>query len=236
MIRVFLVLAVLASLIWLAMWLGRSSPAQRSQSIRAILIYGTAGILLLLVIAGRIHWLFAILGATVPWLQRALFARQAWRMFKSTRKPSAGNTSKVETGYFRMVLNHDSGDLTGQVLHGDFAGQQIESLPLEQLLILLTECRLQDPHSAALLEAYLDRRHGDVWRDQDTSRSSSATASTGPMTRRKAAEILGVAEDVSDDSITEAHRRLIQRLHSDRGGSDYLASLINQARDVLLDD
>ena len=56
------------------------------------------------------------------------------------------------------------------------------------------------------------------------------------MSRREAAEILGVSEDSSPDTITEAHRRLIQRLHSDRGGTDYLASLVNQARDVLLED
>ena len=236
MIRVLLVLAALAGLIWLAAWLNRSSPAQRGQALKLILLYGVAGFLLLLVITGRVHWLFALLGAAIPWLQRALLARQAWRMFKSSRKPAAGNRSKVETSYFRMILDHDTGDLTGGVTRGAFAGRSINDLSLDQLLTLLNECRSTDPQSAALLEAFLDRNHSDTWRNQDRSQGTSPSPPTGPLSRREAAEILGVSEDSSPDTITEAHRRLIQRLHSDRGGTDYLASLVNQARDVLLED
>jgi curved DNA-binding protein CbpA len=56
------------------------------------------------------------------------------------------------------------------------------------------------------------------------------------MDRREAAEILGIEEHSSEKIIKDAHRKLIQKLHSDRGGTDYLASLINQARDILLDN
>ena len=73
-------------------------------------------------------------------------------------------------------------------------------------------------------------------RNQDQSQGVPPSSPTGPMGRSEAAEILGVSEDSSPDTITEAHRRLIQKLHSDRGGTDYLASLVNQARDVLLED
>ena len=236
MIRVLLALAALAGLIWLAAWLNRSSPAQRGQALKLILLYGAAGFLLLAVITGRLHWLFAVLGAAVPWLQRALLARQAWKIFKSDRKPTARNRSKVETSYFLMILDHDTGDLTGEVTRGAFAGRSINDLALDQLLTLLNECRSADPQSAALLEAFLDRNHSDTWRNQDRSQGASPSPPTGPMSRGEAAEILGVSEDSSPDTTTEAHRRLIQKLHSDRGGTDYLASLVNQARDVLLKD
>ena len=236
MIRVLLALAALAGLIWLATWLNRSSPAQRGQALKIILLYGVGGFLLILVITGRIHWLFALIGAAIPWLQRALLARQAWRMFKSNRKPAAGNHSKVETSYFLMILDHDTGDLTGEVTRGEFAGRSINDLSLDELLALLNECRSVDSQSAALLEAFLDRNHSDTWRNQDRSQGASPSPPTGALSRHEAAEILGVSEDSPLDTITEAHRRLIQRLHSDRGGTDYLASLVNQARDVLLED
>ena len=235
MIRILFALAALAGLIWLAGWLNRSSPAQRGQALKLILLYGVGGILLLAVITGRVHWLFALLGAAIPWLQRALMARQVWRIFKSKSKPAAGNRSKVETSYFLMILDHDTGDLTGDVTRGAFSGQSINDLSLDELLTLLNEWRSADPQSAALLEAFLDRNYSDTWRNQDRSQGESPSPPTGPMSRREAAEILGITEDSSPDAITEAHRRLIQRLHSDRGGTDYLASLVNQARDVLLE-
>ncbi len=54
------------------------------------------------------------------------------------------------------------------------------------------------------------------------------------MTREEAALILGVSTNAAKDEIEKAHRKLITRNHPDKGGNDYLAAKINQARDVLL--
>lgn len=54
------------------------------------------------------------------------------------------------------------------------------------------------------------------------------------MTRREAALILGVRERVAMEKIKEAHRRVMVANHPDSGGSDYLASKINEAKDVML--
>lgn len=66
----------------------------------------------------------------------------------------------------------------------------------------------------------------------------SSRRSTGQprMDRDEAYRVLGLEPGASDDEIIAAHKRLMQRLHPDRGGSDLLASRVNAARRRLLDE
>lgn len=78
-----------------------------------------------------------------------------------------------------------------------------------------------------------------LWQKFRGTKSPSAgnaadTPRKGRMTMREAREILGVGADATPQEIHSAHRRLIQKNHPDQGGSEYLASKINEARDVLL--
>nr|WP_294523402.1 DnaJ domain-containing protein [uncultured Rhodopila sp.] len=56
----------------------------------------------------------------------------------------------------------------------------------------------------------------------------------GAMTRKEAYEVLGLHPGASEADIRDAHRRLMRGAHPDAGGSDWLASRVNQARDILL--
>ncbi|WP_373855728.1 DnaJ domain-containing protein [Acidisphaera rubrifaciens] len=54
------------------------------------------------------------------------------------------------------------------------------------------------------------------------------------MTREEAFAVLGLPPGAAPEAIRAAHRRLMRAAHPDSGGSDWIASRINQARDVLL--
>lgn len=50
----------------------------------------------------------------------------------------------------------------------------------------------------------------------------------------QASKIFGFTSPYSEEDVIKRHRELIQKNHPDRGGSDFLAAQINEAKDVLL--
>lgn len=79
---------------------------------------------------------------------------------------------------------------------------------------------------------------GGLWRffvrDDGPGISANAPPNTIPMTREEALEILGLSGNPDPTEIKDAHRKMMLKVHPDQGGSDYFASKLNQARDMLL--
>lgn len=161
--------------------------------------------------------------------------RQAWMGWRTRRRfarpGSQGEASGVETTLLEMRLDLESGTMSGRVREGRFAGRELSNLALPDLVALLTEAQAMDAESVPLLEAWLDRAHPD-WREEAAAPPPSSASAQ--LTRAEALEILGLAEGADEGAIRAAHRRLMQAAHPDRGGSDWLAARVNQARDVLL--
>lgn len=157
------------------------------------------------------------------------FVPLGWPMphFPGGGAPDQTQTSTVRTTWLAMELDHASGEMQGKVLKGVYAGRALADLDRDALLVLHRDAA--DTETARLLEAYLDRRLGPDWRAEQGARRSS-----GAMSRKEALKVLGLAEGASADDIRATHKRLMLQNHPDRGGSDYLASKINEAKDVLL--
>jgi hypothetical protein len=154
-------------------------------------------------------------------------------LFGSRAGRSPGQTSQVRSHFLDMTLDHDSGELTGRILAGPYAGRSLDEFDLAALAAMMTGF---DAESVALLESYLDRRF-PAWRQDaqgDAARGQGGAPSSGKMTSDEAYQILGLQAGATSQEIGRAHRALMKKLHPDQGGSTYLAARVNEAKDTLL--
>lgn len=236
-----IVLAVIAGLYLTFRWIVTQPRKTRLQLLAVIASVTLIG----LAATGRLNWVFAVVGALLPFLRRSLSLlmyaptlRRMYGRFRSSQSkadPSASRGPAIETRFLRITLDDNTGAMDGSVRAGRFSGKQLTELTPGQLLELLAECSREDEASAALLRAYLDRvdGNGSKARDQADTDSNSPGFS-GTMTHREAYDILGLEENAGEEAVIDAHRRLMQKIHPDRGGSTFLAAKINQAKATLL--
>ncbi|MFN0041968.1 MAG: DnaJ domain-containing protein [Alphaproteobacteria bacterium] len=204
-------------------WLAGAEPASVARALRVFAVAAAVLLLAFVVLSGRWGLIPLFLFIGLPWLNRLRAIKRAAR---TRQGPTQGKTSEVETRFLRLTLDHDTGALDGEVRAGSFAGRPLADLALDELHALLVEVA-GDDESVRLIEAYLDREHVG-WRE------GAPANLDGDMGRKEAYRVLGLAPGASEAEIREAHRKLMTRMHPDRGGSDYLAAKINRAKDVLL--
>ena len=218
-------------------WFVRANPKTLVRVAKWAGIALLAAVVIGFAVRGAIWWLLP-LAAAVPLLRRRLRGGLRGWPGMGGAAPSPGRTSDVETQFLKMSLEHDSGTIAGEVLKGRFAGRKLSELAFEDLLSLLRECAAEDPQSASLIEAYLDRVEGKDWRER-ASRAGHAyeapRSGSGRMSREEAYQILGLEPGASGEEVRDAHRRLMLKIHPDQGGSNYLATKINQAKDLILE-
>src|ERR1051326_7209066 len=117
-------LAVLGGLLLLAYLFVNADPARLAHRLKWIGIgVGVAALPALAILTeGRAVFFLAPLIPLLPALRRIR------TMFTGARGPQSGSSSKVETAFVRMSLDHDTGQMTGTVWRGRFAGLRLEEL------------------------------------------------------------------------------------------------------------
>lgn len=195
-------------------------------------------IFLLYRLSGSFLWSWVVFLVPLILRWRGL-VQQISRAAKTASGPAKGQVSSVNTEFLEMNLDHDTGEMSGLVKKGEKKGYRIETLNLNQLLELIEESN-SDAASIQLLERFLDKYFDENWRETYQSSSdryeNNNDYSSDSISRAQALKILGLVEPVTDEQIKEAHRRLILANHPDRGGSTFLATQINKAKDVLLEN
>ena len=246
MTAILLGLFALVAGVLLLKWYVDADVKTLKKSIRWTGVSFLALIILVLAATGRLGAAFAVFIGFLGWVWRVFnmiqMGRQMGGMFRGfgfSRGFGGGaggdHSSQVESDFLSMYLDHTTGSMDGEVRRGQFRGRRLGDMTAEDIGILLAEVRA-DADSARLLEAYIDRVHPE-WResaDESVGEKRSAGAQSSVITDDEARRILGVGADANGDEIKAAYRRLMSQLHPDRGGSDYLAAKVNQAKDFLM--
>lgn len=231
---VLLALVVLAVMALGLAWLLRAKPSALARVLRIVLVVlGGIGVGAMLIfglrfLPGLLPELLGLAGIVIT----ALIARAArHRPSGGFSSPGHGQRTEVRTAFLQAWIDYGSGDVGGTILTGRFAGRTLDALSDAELIELRGECAA-DADSLRVLESYLDRRLGADWRNAQQQQSPRGPRTD--MTHDEALAVLGLSEGATADEIRAAHRRLIQRMHPDVGGTADLAARINRAKDVLL--
>ena len=167
-VRLLLAIIVAVIVVLCIHWYRHNAAPRVRKALKMAALYALIAVVIVLAISGRLHWLFALLASTLPFLKRALpllryvpLANLWYRRYRARHGVNAGatpgQTSQVETALVRMTLDHDSGHIDGVILDGPFSDRLLSQLTLQQLLECWRQWNRQDPESTRLLEAFLDQ-------------------------------------------------------------------------------
>jgi hypothetical protein len=226
--RLILLLAVIGGIYIIFLLYRQASPQKRKKMLWQ---YGIGAIVIVTIIAaatGKASWIGAIAATAIAFGRRFLPLIIRYLPFAQGLISRSGlGSAKISSRFIQLSIDPGNGRLDGIVLQGQFNGRQLSELNDREIKTLEKECH-EDAKSRRLLTAYLMRHRGKQQQQQ-----SAPPASTS-MAEAEALAILGLEAGAEKEAIVKAHKRLIQKMHPDRGGSDFLAAQINQAKDTLL--
>lgn len=198
-------------------------PAKQKQKLIQLGLIAVAGIILFGVVTGKMHWLGAIFAGLLPFLRRGFLTLANVVPFWLR---NTGGRANFNTEHMQVEVNLQARTISGVIIKGPFSGQRIEQLSPDDLVKLADYYSDKDKKSYYFIRV---AQKGFTGQQQPPPQNDFSDPD-----KQEALDILGLQDQPTRDDVIKAHRRLINKLHPDRGGSDFLASRVNLARDVLL--
>ncbi len=229
LIKLIAGLALTVILFWVYnRWKALPQDKRRAFFIKG-LVLTAFGICLIAVLTGRAHWLTAVFAGL---LAAAKFGIRAFPLIKLFRGSRLFNNPKFKTVFLDVQLDMRSGQVAGQVISGPLQGSHLAALTKDDFELLEKHYQKHDKASYYLIRV-VRQRSGHQYQQQQSG-SQQTFGGSGDPSLEEAKLILGLEGHPDKQEVIKAHRSLIQKLHPDRGGNDYLASRVNLAKDILL--
>ena len=223
---------------------GKQLRQQGSKSLLKPALIAASVLIVLAVLTGKASPILAALGGLVAaaWRMAPLLVRfyPQFRQLLNKVAPGVSQTgsqvSKVTTASLVMTLDHSTGRIDGEITAGRFKNRTLSQLSFDEALQFYRVCEKQDRKALRLLQAFLEREFPEQWQQATGTQHSGyeQTAGDSTMSVSEAWDILGLSPGADKATITATHKKLMGRLHPDKGGSNFLASRVNLAKERLL--
>jgi hypothetical protein len=201
---------------------------QRRPFLIKYLVYAVIAIVIAAVVTGRLHWIGAVAAAALGLLKiGASSIVRALPLFHFLRKNHVFGDPVFRTPYIELQIDLKHGSFKGRILQGEFAERELSSLNDDEFNKLEAQLKQHDRRAFYLVQVFRKKTHAKTEEYQSDGNLSNPSVNEARM-------MLGLPEKFTAKDVNLAYKRLMQKLHPDRGGNDYLASRINLARDILL--
>ncbi|WP_188151107.1 molecular chaperone DnaJ [Teredinibacter waterburyi] len=236
--RLLLALVVIGFVFWLLAKYRRLPNEQRKQWLVKLAIGAVIFVTLLAVVTGRMHWLGGVLAMLVGVAKFGLQNFARFMPFLGILKQQPFGNPVFTTPYLRLVLDLKNSSISGEIIDGPHKGTPFAELTDAQFIELEDFYRDKDKRSLYLVRVLRQRLQGANGAQNQQHSNRQEFATVGDPSFKESLQILGLdnlpPEEVTHKEIKTAHRRLMQKLHPDHGGNDYLAARVNLAKEVAI--